>query len=318
MTSSIREITAFLMSQQKNLVVRARGLEKKYDGKTVVDQLDLSIPAGRCFGLLGPNGAGKTTTLRMLLGQSPLSGGSLHVFDLPMPQNARAVRKRTGMVPQTDNLDPDFTVIENLRVYGRYFDMAGPILESRLRELLEFVNLSDRVDSKIATLSGGMKRRLTIARALVNDPELVVLDEPTTGLDPQARHMIWGRLRELRAAGKTLLLTTHYMEEAERLCDELVVVDEGKLLEQGAPAALIRRHVEPEVLELRGDPAAVRASVVGLEGRFEAIGDTYYFYAQDARPAVKRLEEQTQVTFQHRPANLEDVFLKLTGRDLRD
>ncbi|HKQ31324.1 MAG TPA: ATP-binding cassette domain-containing protein [Burkholderiales bacterium] len=306
------------MSQRNNLVVDARGLEKRYNGKIVVDRLDLAIPAGRCFGLLGPNGAGKTTTLRMLLGQSPLSGGSLNVFNLPMPDNARAVRRRTGVVPQTDNLDPDFTVIENLRVYGRYFDMAGSALETHLRELLEFVNLSDRADSKIATLSGGMKRRLTIARALVNDPELVVLDEPTTGLDPQARHMIWGRLRELRAAGKTLLLTTHYMEEAERLCDELVVVDEGKLLEQGTPTALIRRHVEPDVLELRGDETTVRASVAGLDGRFEAIGDTFYFYAQDARPVVKRLETQTGVTFQHRPANLEDVFLKLTGRDLRD
>lgn len=306
------------MSSRSNLVVNAQGLEKKYDGKIVVDRLDLAIPAGRCFGLLGPNGAGKTTTLRMLLGQSPMSGGTLHVFDLEMPQNARAVRRRTGTVPQTDNLDPDFTVIENLRVYGRYFDMTGPALEARLRDLLEFVNLSDRANAKISTLSGGMKRRLTIARALVNDPELVVLDEPTTGLDPQARHMIWGRLRELRASGKTLLLTTHYMEEAERLCDELVVVDEGKLLEHGAPAALIRRHVEPEVLELRGDAATVRASVAGLDGRFEAIGDTFYFYAQDARPAVKRLEAQTRVTFQHRPANLEDVFLKLTGRDLRD
>lgn len=299
-------------------IVEARNIVKKFGDRVVVNGLDLVIPGGSCFGLLGPNGAGKTTTLRMLLGQSPIDQGTLRVFDMPMPENARAVRRRTGVVPQTDNLDPDFTVIENLRVYGRYFDIAPATLEKRLRELLDFVELLDRADARIATLSGGMKRRLTIARALINDPDLVVLDEPTTGLDPQARHMIWARLRELRAAGKTLLLTTHYMEEAERLCDELVVVDEGKLLEKGAPSALIRRHVEPEVLELRGDATAVRASVEGLDGRFETIGDTFYFYARDARDAVKRLEGQTRVTFQHRPANLEDVFLKLTGRDLRD
>jgi len=283
-----------------------------------VQGLDLTIPAGRCFGLLGPNGAGKTTTLRLLLGQSPLSGGSLRVFGLPIPDGARAVRARAGVVPQTDNLDPDFTVAENLRVYGRYFGLAADVIETRLRELLEFVGLSDRADARIATLSGGMKRRLTIARALINDPELIVLDEPTTGLDPQARHMIWTRLRELRTAGKTLLLTTHYMEEAERLCDELVILDEGKLLQQGAPSALIRQHVEPEVLELHGDATRIRAALAGLDGRLETVGDTLYFYARDARPAVARLETQAAITFLHRPANLEDVFLKLTGRDLRD
>lgn len=299
-------------------VVEASGLVKHYSNRTVVNGLDLSIAPGHCFGLLGPNGAGKTTTLRMLLGQSPMSSGTLTVFGLPMPANSRAVRRRTGVVPQNDNLDPDFTVSENLRVYGGYFDLPAPLLASRIRELLEFVGLADRADARIATLSGGMKRRLTIARALINDPELIVLDEPTTGLDPQARHMIWARLRELRSAGKTLLLTTHFMEEAERLCDEIVVIDEGRLLERGTPLALIRNHVEPEVLELRGDSATVRAAVDGLEGRFEAIGDTFFFYARDARAAVKRLEDRGNVTFLHRPANLEDVFLKLTGRELRD
>jgi lipooligosaccharide transport system ATP-binding protein len=188
-----------------------------------------------------------------------------------------------------------------------------------MRELLAFVNLADRADAHIGTLSGGMKRRLTIARALVNDPELVVLDEPTTGLDPQARHMIWGKLRELRAAGKTLLLTTHYMEEAERLCDELVIMDRGTILAQGSPAALIRKHVEAEVLEVRGDDTRARALLGGAAGgRLEVVGDTCYFYTSDARAVVTQLETAPEFTFLHRPANLEDVFLTLTGRDLRD
>lgn len=300
-------------------VVEIKGLIKRYDSREAVRGIDLSVPAGRCFGLLGPNGAGKTTTLRLLLGQSPLSGGEIRVFGLPIPQAGRAVRARTGVVPQTDNLDPDFTVAENLRVYGRYFDIAAATLDRRIRELLEFVGLTDRADARIATLSGGMKRRLTIARALVNDPELVVLDEPTTGLDPQVRHMIWGRLRDLRQAGKTLLLTTHYMEEAERLCDELVIMDQGRILEQGAPAALIKKHAEPEVIEVRGEEQLARRALESAgEGRFEAIGDTYYYYTRDARAVIKHLEGIPQLTFLHRPANLEDVFLKLTGRELRD
>ena len=191
--------------------------------------------------------------------------------------------------------------------------------DTRIRELLEFVGLTDRANARIATLSGGMKRRLTIARALINDPELVVLDEPTTGLDPQVRHMIWGRMRDLRQSGKTLLLTTHYMEEAERLCDELVIMDEGRILEQGTPAALIKKHVEPEVIEVRGEEKLARQVLESTgDGRFEAIGDTYYYYTRDARAVVKHLEGIPHLTFLRRPANLEDVFLKLTGRELRD
>jgi len=300
-------------------VVEIKGLIKRYDNHEVVRGIDLNVPAGRCFGLLGPNGAGKTTTLRLLLGQSPVSGGAIRVFGLPIPQAGREVRSRTGVVPQADNLDPDFTVAENLRVYGRYFGIPAATLDARIRELLAFVDLSDRADARIATLSGGMKRRLTIARALVNDPELVVLDEPTTGLDPQVRHMIWGRLRDLRQAGKTLLLTTHYMEEAERLCDELIIMDQGRILEQGTPAALIKKHAEPEVIEVRGEEQLARQALASAgEGRFEAVGDTYYYYTRDARAVVKHLEGISQLTFLHRPANLEDVFLKLTGRELRD
>jgi lipooligosaccharide transport system ATP-binding protein len=300
-------------------VIEIEKLTKRFGNREVVRGIDLTIDSGRCFGVLGPNGAGKTTTLRMLLGQSPASGGSIRVFGLPIPAAARAARSRSGIVPQADNLDPDFTVAENLRIYGRYFGLPSPLLAERIAKLLEFVELTDRADSAIGTLSGGMKRRLTIARALVNDPELIILDEPTTGLDPQARHMIWGRLRELRAQGKTLVLTTHYMEEAERLCDELVVLDNGRLLDQGSPAQLIRRHVENEVIEVRGSERDVRASLAGAPAhRFEAVGDTYYCYTPDARALVKHLDGKPALTFLHRPANLEDVFLKLTGRDLRD
>jgi lipooligosaccharide transport system ATP-binding protein len=300
-------------------VIDVRGLHKRFGDREVVRGIDLAIESGRCFGLLGPNGAGKTTTLRVLLGQSPLSGGSVRVFGLPMPAAGHRIRARAGVVPQIDNLDPDFTVAENLRVYGRYFGIPAATLSARIGELLAFVELGDRANASINSLSGGMKRRLTIARALVNDPELLILDEPTTGLDPQARHMIWGRLRALRAQGKTLLLTTHYMEEAERLCDELVVLDAGRILDQGSPGDLIRRHVEPAVIEVRGTEADVRAARAGAPAhRFEAVGDTYYCYARDAHPLIQHLENRPALTFLHRPANLEDVFLKLTGRELRD
>ncbi len=226
---------------------------------------------------------------------------------------------RTGVVPQTDNLDPDFTVVENLRVYGAYFNLPKASLEHRIEQLLAFVGLADRAQAKITTLSGGMKRRLTIARALINDPELMVLDEPTTGLDPQARHMIWARLRDLRQSGKTLLLTTHYMEEAERLCDDLVIMDHGNILDQGSPRALVRRHVEPEVVEIRGAaPLADRLIKRLGECRTETVGDTVYCYTHDARPVVERIEAMDSLVFLHRPANLEDVFLKLTGRELKD
>jgi len=299
--------------------VELEGVTKSFGEHVAVRDLSLHVPRGSIYGFIGPNGAGKTTTLRLLLGQSPVSGGEIRVFGLPIPQAGRAVRSRTGVVPQADNLDPDFTVAENLRVYGRYFGIPAATLDTRIRELLAFVDLSDRADARIATLSGGMKRRLTIARALINDPELVVLDEPTTGLDPQVRHMIWGRLRDLRQAGKTLLLTTHYMEEAERLCDELIIMDQGRILEQGTPAALIKKHAEPEVIEVRGEEQLARQALASAgEGRFEAVGDTYYYYTRDARAVVKQLEGMPGLTFLHRPANLEDVFLKLTGRELRD
>ncbi len=300
-------------------VVRARGLTKAFDGKEVVCGIDLDIPRGGCFGFLGPNGAGKTTTLRMILGQSPVTAGALEVLGMPVAGAGRAIRQRTGVVPQSDNLDPDFSVAENLKVYARYFGLRGEALDARIAELLAFVELSDRAGDGIRTLSGGMKRRLAIARALVNDPELIVLDEPTTGLDPQARHVIWARLRKLRTSGKTLLLTTHFMEEAERLCDDLVVIDQGHIIARGSPRDLVREHVEPDVIELHDGSGAVEDWLADLPDlRCETVGETRYLYTRRPAPVLDRLERHSELTYLHRPANLEDVFLKLTGHDLRD
>ena len=301
-------------------IIRATQLRKHYGDYIAVDGIDFSIPRGRCFGFLGPNGAGKTTTLRMLLGVTPKSAGELTVFDLPIPERASDIRARIGTVPQADNLDPDFTVAENLRMYARYFGLKlDAALEQRIDKLLAFANLSERRHARTDTLSGGMRRRLTIARALINDPDLIILDEPTTGLDPQARHVIWSRLNELRDQGKTLLLTTHYMEEAERLCDELVIMDKGRILEQGSPAQLIKQHVEPEVIELRGCTRdtinTVRDHI--KDCRLEHIGTSLYCYTHNSAPQLEYLRSQHGLTFLHRPADLEDVFLKLTGRDLR-
>lgn len=300
-------------------IIEAHKLSKRFNGLPVVRGIDFTVQAGQCFGFLGPNGAGKTTTLRMILGLSPLNAGSLHVFGLPVPRHGRRVRARIGVVPQADNLDPDFTVVENLRVYGSYFDIPRAVLEERIRHLLDLVELADRADARTETLSGGMKRRLSFARALINDPELIILDEPTTGLDPQVRHLIWARLRQLTQEGRTLLLTTHYMEEAERLCDDLVIMDRGVILDRGSPAALIARHVEPEVLELRGIKSVIDRFLDHLPGlRTETVGDTTYCYTHDAKPVINRLENMPELVFLHRPATLEDVFLKLTGRELRD
>lgn len=302
-------------------IITAKQLQKHYGDYIAVDGIDFDISPGKCFGFLGPNGAGKTTTLRMILGLTPFSSGELSVFGLRIPERSRDIRARIGTVPQSDNLDPDFTVVENLRMYARYFGLKlNAELEQRIERLLAFAALTERRNAKTDTLSGGMQRRLTIARALINDPDLIILDEPTTGLDPQARHVIWSRLNELRDQGKTLLLTTHYMEEAERLCDELVIMDHGKILDQGSPAELIKRHVEPEVIELRGCDMKTINTIrenVG-ECRVEDLGNSLYCYTHDSGPQLEYLRTQHGLTFMHRPAGLEDVFLKLTGRELRD
>jgi lipooligosaccharide transport system ATP-binding protein len=302
-----------------NPVISARGLGKQFDGQPAVNGIAFDIYPGRCFGFVGPNGAGKTTTLRMTMGLTPVTSGTLSVFGLPVSGNAPAIRARVGIVPQTDNLDPDFTVEENLYMYASYFGLARGQVKSRIEGLLAFVSLTDRRAAKTNTLSGGLQRRLTIARALINDPELVVLDEPTTGLDPQARHVIWGRLSELKARGKTLLLTTHYMEEAERLCDELVIMDQGRILAQGSPRELIERHVEREVIELRGGEGAAFLQLAESSGcRVERMGSSIYCYSQGFAPLIETLKGRHDLKYIHRPTGLEDVFLRLTGRELRD
>jgi lipooligosaccharide transport system ATP-binding protein len=281
-----------------NAILSAHKLRKSYGGQVVVDGLDLSIRRGECFGLLGPNGAGKTTTLRLMLGLIAPDSGELQLLGHAVPQQARAARMRVGVVPQIDNLDPDFTVAENLLVYGRYFGISDATINARMPELLEFANLTNKRDAKVPTLSGGMKRRLTLARALVNDPEVIFLDEPTTGLDPQARHLIWQRLRELTARGKTLLLTTHFMDEAERLCHRLAVMDNGRIITTGSPRELIEQNIEPQ--------------------RFEVSGESVFCYVTDAQPLLRELQLHPELRYLHRPANLEDVFLKLTGREMRE
>jgi len=303
-----------------DFVVSARQLRKVYGDQAVVDGVDLNIESGQCFGLLGPNGAGKTTTLRMLLGLTPPDGGVLNVLGYEVPRQARQMHARMGLVPQADNLDPDFSVSQNLRTYARYFGITKAEFETRLPQLLAFASLEHKADAGIATLSGGMQRRLTMARALVNDPELVVLDEPTTGLDPQARQLIWRRLRELLAQGKSLILTTHYMDEAERLCDRLAIMDHGRILVEGSPAELIQKHIEPQVIEVYGPGVEQWGVDLGrnLTQRLEQVGETLFCYADDEQEALASLRQYPQLQFIHRRANLEDVFLKLTGKELRD
>jgi len=301
-----------------DVVVRARKVCKRFGENEVVCGIDFDIPAGICFGILGPNGAGKTTLMRMLVGMSPITSGEYTLFGEPVSD--ASLHHRLGMVPQQDNLDPDFSVLRNLMIYANYFGIDRTTARRRSTELLEFAALTQRAKDAVASLSGGMRRRLMIARSLINDPDLIVLDEPTTGLDPQARHLIWQRLRSLKTRGKTLILTTHYMEEAAELCDEIMVLDHGTILDRGTPKQLIARHVEPEVVAVRSLNSEVDAEALceGLEMRRELVGDTWFCYMQDARPLVSRCASDANLTFIHRPASLEDVFLKLTGRDLRE
>ena len=305
---------------QDDVVLQVDGLRKRYGDNEVVRGLSFEIRRGECFGLLGPNGAGKTTTLRCCLGLIDPDGGTIEMVGEPVPRAARRARIRVGVVPQQDNLDPDFTVTENLQVYGRYFGIDRAKLATRIPSLLEFAGLAGRSDAHLRTLSGGMKRRLTLARALVNDPELLILDEPTTGLDPQARHLIWDGLRQLLTQGKTILLTTHFMDEAERLATRLAVIDRGTMIASDAPRALIARHVEPEVIEVYGDDARTWAETTGrgLSARVEVAGETAFCYASDPQPLLDALAHARGVRYLHRPANLEDLFIKLTGRELRD
>jgi lipooligosaccharide transport system ATP-binding protein len=303
-----------------NAVLNARNLRKSYGDNVVVDGVSINLNKGECFGLLGPNGAGKTTTLRLMLGLIEPDGGYLDLLGHAVPRHAREARLRVGVVPQVDNLDPDFTVVENLLVYGRYFGLKDDEINARIPALLEFASLAHKRDVKIPALSGGMKRRLTLARALVNDPEVIFLDEPTTGLDPQARHLIWQRLHDLTVRGKTLLLTTHFMDEAERLCHRLAIMDNGRLICEGSPRELIKRNIEAEVVEVFGEAAAQWANehASHYAARFEVSGETAFCYVNDAQPLIAHLQTQNGLRYLHRPANLEDVFLKLTGREMRE
>ncbi|MFD1710251.1 ATP-binding cassette domain-containing protein [Ottowia sp. GY511] len=307
-------------------LLHARDLVKHYGDTRVVDGVSFHIAPGECLGVIGPNGAGKTTTIRLCLGLTAANAGQIHYFEredgqaLAMPHDALAIKARLGVVSQFDSLDPDFSCAENLVVFGRYFGLPRAELAERVPPLLEFAALTHKADAKPGELSGGMKRRLSLARALINNPDLLLLDEPTTGLDPQARHLMWERLQMLVSGGKSILLTTHFMDEAERLCHRLLVLDHGRKIAEGRPRELIAEHLEPEVIEvygpgaraLVGDPLAAHAE------RVEQSGDTVFFYTHNARALLQALQAHPQLRTLHRPANLEDLFLKLTGRQIRE
>ena len=304
-------------------LVAARDLTKKFGDFTAVDAIDFDVLPGEAFGFLGPNGAGKSSTMRMIGAVSPINGGSLRVLGMDPEQQGAQIRARLGVVPQESNLDSELPVEENLYVYGRYFDLPRSVIRTRIEELLEFAQLSDRRKDRVDFLSGGMKRRLTIARALINEPELVILDEPTTGLDPQARHVLWDRLYRLKQQGATLIITTHYMDEAEQLCDRLVVMDKGKIVAEGSPRSLIEQHATREVVELRfaiGTQDDHMESLNGLAKRVEALPDRVLLYTDDGDHTNTELHARgvTPESTVVRRSTLEDVFLRLTGRTLVD
>ena len=302
-----------------------RALSKRFGNTTVVDALSFEIRPGECLGVIGPNGAGKTTTIRMCLGLTTPDGGEVRFQPpggeaLQMPADGRAIKARLGIVSQFDSLDPDFTCAENLLVFGRYFGLTDAHIQQRIPGLLEFAALTSKANARLSELSGGMKRRLSLARALVNDPDLLLLDEPTTGLDPQARHLMWERLQRLVQQGKSILLTTHFMDEAERLCNRLLVLDHGKKMCEGMPRELIAQNLEPDVVEVYGAGALALADspLRALAARTEVSGETVFFYTQDAKALLAALADFPLLRTLHRPANLEDLFLKLTGRQIRE
>ena len=302
-------------------LVHARQLTKRFKTFTAVDAVSFEVQTGESFGFLGPNGAGKTSTMRMIACASPVSEGELSVIGMDPRTQASQIKARLGVVPQTDNLDTELTVLENLLMYARYFDIEGRLARTRAEELLDFVQLSERANDQVEPLSGGMKRRLTIARGLINDPELIILDEPTTGLDPQARHLLWDRLYRLKQRGATLIITTHYMDEAEQLCDRLVVMDKAHIVAEGSPRALIERYATREVLELRfndADRAGLDGQLAGLADRVEELPDRILLYTDDGEHALNQVNERNIPieSAMVRRASLEDVFLRLTGRSL--
>jgi lipooligosaccharide transport system ATP-binding protein len=308
-------------------IITARDLRKQFGDFVAVDGIDFEVAPGESFGFLGPNGAGKTSTMRMIGCVSPITAGQLHIFDLDAATDGAAIRARMGVVPQADQLDAELTVVENLVIYGRYFDIPRAECKRRAAELLDFVQLTDRADERVDPLSGGMKRRLTIARSLMSEPDLLLLDEPTTGLDPQARHILWDRLYRLKQRGVTLVLTTHYMDEAEQLCDRLVVMDQGRIVAEGSPRKLIDEYATREVLELRfvtgdvGDDLDVSGvDIEGIGERSETLPDRILIYAYDGEAALAEVHRRglDPVGSLVRRSSLEDVFLRLTGRTLVD
>ncbi|MEG9247316.1 ABC transporter ATP-binding protein [Arthrobacter sp. Soc17.1.1.1] len=304
-------------------VISAHRLSKHYADFTAVDGISFDVPAGESFGLLGPNGAGKSTTMRMIGGVSQRTSGELTIMGLDPQEHGPEVRAHLGVVPQQDNLDEELRVRDNLLVYGRYFGLPMSYLKPKADELLEFAQLTDKAGAKVDSLSGGMKRRLTIARSLINEPKILLLDEPTTGLDPQARHILWDRLFRLKESGVTLVLTTHYMDEAEQLCDRLVVVDKGRIMAEGSPAQLIREHSTREVLELRFGSernTTVAGELQGIGERLEPLPDRVLIYTNDGEAALEQVVSRglRPVTSLVRRSSLEDVFLRLTGRSLVD
>jgi lipooligosaccharide transport system ATP-binding protein len=306
---------------QSDVLIHARGLTKRFDALTAVDGVDFDVHVGEAFGFLGPNGAGKTSTMRMIACSSPITDGTLTVVGMDPNRDGTRIKARIGVVPQIDNLDAELTVRENLLMYARYFDIPGDVAKVRAEELLDFVQLTERAGDQVEPLSGGMKRRLTIARALINEPDLLLLDEPTTGLDPQARHLVWDRLYRLKSRGVTLVVTTHYMDEAEQLCDRLVVMDHAKIVASGSPRELIEQYSTREVLELRMTDA-VRGALNGrlddLADRVEELPDRILLYAADGEQALEGVHAR-DIAIESalvRRSTLEDVFLRLTGRSL--
>jgi len=302
-----------------NNVIVARDLTKKYGDFTAVDGISFEIKEGECFGFLGPNGAGKTTTIRMIHCVSPITSGTVTVMGKASNIDNREIKLMTGVIPQEINLDPDLTVYENLMVFAKFFDIPRAEIKKRVAELLNFVELENKRDSKIDELSTGMKRRLLVARALINKPKLIIADEPTTGLDPQARHLIWERLRSLKSLGTTLILTTQYMEEAEQLCDRLVIMYQGRILKEGSPRKLVSDEIGREVVEIRiakEEDEKLIKQMADVSCGHERVGDTLYFYCRDGHEIMKKILDFNLPNVLNRPATLEDVFLKLTGRSL--
>ncbi len=300
-------------------VIEAEGLRKSFGDLVAVDGISFHVVRGECFGILGPNGAGKTSTIRMIYGFSPMSGGSLKVFGLPISEGWRAIKARIGVCQQENNLDPDLTVQQNLEVFARYFDIPKKQASQRAERLLEFIALHHRKNAKVTELSGGMMRRLVLTRALINDPDLLILDEPTTGLDPQSRHQVWERLEELRSKGLSILLTTHYMDEASRLCDRLVIMDRGRILVEGEPTGLIRKHVGHDVIEVTAPSRQVRTYLETERLPYEDLGHRLLIYAKEGEKLFRKISnEYCQEGCILRMATLEDVFLKLTDRELRE